>query len=66
MLKRYEIVLVAFPFTDGPAAKPRPATQPLLGSRVSATIRTLQAALNTSHSSDVTPSRSVSSAGGQP
>jgi mRNA interferase MazF len=25
MLKRYEIVLVAFPFTDGPAAKPRPA-----------------------------------------
>jgi len=25
MLQRYEIVLVAFPFTDGPAAKPRPA-----------------------------------------
>ena len=25
MLQRYAIVLVAFPFTDGPAAKPRPA-----------------------------------------
>jgi mRNA interferase MazF len=25
MLHRYDIVLVAFPFTDGPAAKPRPA-----------------------------------------
>ena len=25
MLSRYDIVLVAFPFTDGPAAKPRPA-----------------------------------------
>jgi hypothetical protein len=25
MLHRFEIVLVAFPFTDGPAAKPRPA-----------------------------------------
>lgn len=25
MLQRYDIVLVAFPFTDGPAAKPRPA-----------------------------------------
>ena len=25
MLQRYEIVLVAFPFTDGPATKPRPA-----------------------------------------
>jgi UDP-N-acetylmuramyl tripeptide synthase len=34
--------------------------------QICATIRTLQAALNTSHSSDVTPSRSASSAGGQP
>jgi hypothetical protein len=25
MLSRYDIVLVAFPFTDGPVAKPRPA-----------------------------------------
>ena len=25
MLSRHDIVLVAFPFTDGPAAKPRPA-----------------------------------------
>ncbi len=25
MVQRYEIVLVAFPFTDGPAVKPRPA-----------------------------------------
>ena len=25
MLSRYDIVLVAFPFTDGQAAKPRPA-----------------------------------------
>ena len=25
MLQRYAIVLVAFPFTDGPSAKPRPA-----------------------------------------
>jgi mRNA interferase MazF len=25
MLYRYDIVLVSFPFTDGPAAKPRPA-----------------------------------------
>ena len=25
MLSRYDIVLVAFPFTDGPAVKPRPA-----------------------------------------
>jgi hypothetical protein len=25
MIRRYDIVLVAFPFTDGPAAKPRPA-----------------------------------------
>jgi hypothetical protein len=25
MLQRYDIVLVVFPFTDGPAAKPRPA-----------------------------------------
>ena len=27
MLSRYDIVLVAFPFTDGPVAKPRPALQ---------------------------------------
>lgn len=27
MLSRYDLVLVAFPFTDGPAAKPGPAFQ---------------------------------------